>query len=146
LIQKKINKQSFETLLNGKLYGRIAKMKKILIADDLPEVRKLVEMTLKAEDFQIFHAESGEQAVETAKREKPDLIIMDIMMPGEMDGLSATRLLKNDPDTKDCYVLMLTAKGQEADKESGFESGADGYFAKPFSPLDLLKKVEEIIG
>jgi two-component system alkaline phosphatase synthesis response regulator PhoP len=71
---------------------------------------------------------------------------MDIMMPGEMDGLEATRLLKSDPDTKDCPIVMLTAKGQKSDIEKGFAAGAEGYFVKPFSPLELIKKVEEVLG
>ncbi len=121
-------------------------MKKILIVDDQAEVRRLVEMTLKVEDYQVLQAESGEEAIEIVKTEKPDLIIMDIMMPRGIDGLEATRILKNDPETKDCTIVMLTAKGQEADREKGFEAGADDYFSKPFSPLELIKKVEEILG
>ncbi len=80
------------------------------------------------------------------KAEKPDLIIMDIMMPGGIDGLEATRIIKNDPDTKNCKIIVLSAKGQEIDKEKGAEAGADDYFVKPFSPLDLIKKVEEVLG
>ncbi len=121
-------------------------MKKILIVDDQVEVRELVEVTLRAEDYRIFQAKSGEEAIEIAKTEKPDLIIMDIMMPGGMDGLEATRVLKGDPETKDCIIIMLTAKGQQADREAGLEAGASDYFAKPFSPLDLIKKVEEVLG
>jgi len=121
-------------------------MKKILIVDDQVEVRELVEVTLRVEDYQIYQAESGEKAIEIAKAEKPKLIIMDIMMPGGMDGLEATRIIKNDPETKDCTVVMLTAKGQQADRQVGLEAGASGYFAKPFSPLDLIQKVEEILG
>ncbi|MBW2605872.1 MAG: response regulator [Deltaproteobacteria bacterium] len=121
-------------------------MKKILIVDDQREVRRLVEMTLRVEDYQVLQAESGEKAIEIAKAEKPELIIMDIMMPGGMDGLEATRILKNDPETKDCTIVMLTAKGQQADREVGLEVGADDYFSKPFSPLELIKKVEEILG
>jgi len=63
-----------------------------------------------------------------------------------MDGLEATRVLKNDPETKDSTIIMLTAKGQEADREKGLEAGADDYFIKPFSPLELIKKVEEVLG
>jgi two-component system, OmpR family, phosphate regulon response regulator PhoB len=121
-------------------------MKKILIVDDQVEVRELVEVTLRTEDFQIFQAKSGEEAIEIAKSEKPKLIIMDIMMPGGMDGLEATRIIKNDPETKDCTVVMLTAKGQQADREVGLKAGASDYFAKPFSPLDLMKKVDEVLG
>ncbi len=121
-------------------------MKKILIVDDQLEVRELVEVTLRVEDYRILQAESGEKAIEIARAEKPDLIIMDIMMPEAMDGLEATRILKDDPQTKDCKIIMLTAKGQEADREEGFEAGADDYFIKPFSPLELIKKVEEVLG
>ena len=121
-------------------------MKNILIVDDQAEVRELVEVTLRVEDYRILQAKSGEEAVEIARAEKPDLIIMDIMMPGSVDGLEATRILKNDPETKDCKIIMLTAKGQEADREAGFEAGANDYFIKPFSPLELIKKVEEALG
>jgi len=121
-------------------------MKKILIVDDQLRIRELVEVTLRISDYRILQAESGEEAIEIVKTEKPDLTIMDIMMPGGIDGLEATRILKNDPGTKDCAIIMLTAKGQEADREKGLEAGADGYFIKPFSPLDLIRKVEEILG
>jgi len=121
-------------------------MKKILIVDDQKEVRELVEITLRSGDYKIFQAKNANEAVETVKAEKPDLVIMDIMMPGEMDGLQATRILKESPQTKDCKIIMLTAKGQTTDLDEGFKAGADGYFIKPFSPLDLIRKVEEIIG
>ncbi len=121
-------------------------MKKILVVDDQLEVRELVGVTLRSDDYQVIQAESGEKAVEVAMSEKPDLIIMDIMMPGGMDGLEATRALKNNPETKDSIIIMLTAKGQEADKEEGFKAGADDYFTKPFSPLELIRKVEEVLG
>lgn len=121
-------------------------MKKILIVDDQMEVRRLVEITLRVKDYQILQAESGEKAIEIAKAEKPELVIMDIMMPGGMDGLEATRILKNDSETKECTIIILTAKGQQADREAGLEAGADDYFSKPFSPLELIKKVEEVLG
>lgn len=121
-------------------------MKKILIVDDQLEVRELVEVTLRVGDYEIHQAKSGEEAVEIAKAEKPNLIIMDVMMPGGIDGLEATRMIKNDPETKDCIIIMLTAKGQETDKSKGLEVGAREYFIKPFSPLDLIKKVEEVLG
>lgn len=121
-------------------------MKRILIVDDQVEVRELVEVTLRSDGYQVFQAKSGEEAIEIARSVKPDLIIMDIMMPGGMDGLEATRALKNDPETKGSIIIMLTAKGQETDKEIGLQVGADDYFAKPFSPLELIEKVEEVLG
>jgi two-component system phosphate regulon response regulator PhoB len=121
-------------------------MKKVLIVDDQAEVRRLVEMTLRVGEYKVFQAQNGQEAIETAKKEKPHLIIMDIMMPGNMDGLEATRVLKNDPETNDISIIMLTAKGQKFDKEKGLEAGADDYFTKPFSPLELIKKLDEVLG
>ena len=121
-------------------------MKKILIVDDQLEIRTLVEVTLESDDYQIFQAKSGGEAVEIAKSKKPDLIIMDIMMPGDIDGLEATRILKNDPRTSNCRIVLLTAKGQQYDIEEGYKAGAEDYFIKPFSPLELIKKVEEVLS
>ncbi len=120
-------------------------MKKILIVDDQLEVRRLVEATLKLCEYQTFQAENGKNAIEIARAEKPDLIILDIVMPGGMDGLEVAHILKNDQETSKCAIIMLTGKGQEIDRQEGIKAGADGYFAKPFSPLDLIKKVEEIL-
>jgi CheY-like chemotaxis protein len=121
-------------------------MKKILIVDDQPEVRELVDVTLAVSDYQILKAASGEEAINIAKQEIPDLIIMDVMMPGSLDGLEATRIIKRDEKTKSCVILMLTAKGQKTDVEKGIDAGADGYFIKPFSPLELIRKVEEVLS
>lgn len=121
-------------------------MKKILIVDDLKEIRDLVERTLRSSDRKVIKAASGERAVELARAEKPDLIMMDIMMPGSIDGLQATRILKSDPQTSHCKVIMLTAKGQAKDRNDGFEAGADDYFVKPFSPLELMRKVDEVLS
>lgn len=117
-------------------------MKKILIVDDKQEIRDLVEVTLRISDYKIFKASNGEEGVRIAREEKPDLIIMDIMMPGKIDGLQAAKLLKSSEDTRGSTILILTAKGQKADLEKGKEAGVDGYFVKPFSPLELIKRVE----
>lgn len=121
-------------------------MKKVLIVDDREEVRELVKATLETEKYEILEADSGEKSIEVARMEKPELILMDIMMPGGTDGLEAVRLLRNDPITRGCSIIMLTAKGQEFDRIEGKKAGADDYFIKPFSPLDLLRKVDEILG
>lgn len=120
-------------------------MNKILIVDDQPEVRELVEITLRSENFRILQAQDGENAINIARKEKPVLIIMDIMMPGKIDGIEATRILKNDPETKEIIIIILTAKGQKGDIEKGYKAGAEDYFVKPFSPLDLIKKVDEVL-
>lgn len=121
-------------------------MKRILIVDDEPEIRNLVSKTLEMGLNTVFQAENGTQALEIARAEKPDLIIMDMVMPGNPDGIEATRILKNDPETQGCAIIILTGKGSEGDRERALSAGAESYFEKPFSPLELLNKVEEIVG
>jgi CheY-like chemotaxis protein len=122
-------------------------MKKILIVDDQLEVRELVQVTLEIGDYQILAAENGQQALEVAKAEQPDIILLDIMMPGsDVDGLEVCRRLKDDPEMADTTIVMLSAKGQESDIEAGRQAGADDYFTKPFSPIALIEKVEEAMN
>lgn len=120
-------------------------MKKILIVDDEDKVRKLVEVTLSVGKLEILHASSGDEALQIAREAKPDIILLDIMMPGRLDGYDVCSLLKKDPDTKDIYIIMLTAKGQQAEKERGLAMGADEYFVKPFSPMELMDKIDSIL-
>lgn len=121
-------------------------MRKILIVDDEEKVRKLVEVTLSVGGLEILHASSGDEALGVARESRPDIILLDIMMPGALDGFDVCRVLKDDPDTKDIYVIMLTAKGQEADKKRGLALGADDYFVKPFSPMELMDKIDAILA
>lgn len=121
-------------------------MKQILIVDDQPEVRELVSVTLEASPYTILTAETGHEALAIIARDKPDMILLDVMMPNSMDGLEVCRLIKSDPATRSLYVIMLTAKGQEADREAGYAAGADDYFVKPFSPLALIVKIEQVLG
>jgi len=122
-------------------------MKKILIVDDQLEVRELVQVTLEIGDYQILAAENGQQALEMAQAERPDIILLDIMMPGsDVDGLEVCRRLKNDPEMAETTIVMLSAKGQESDIEAGRAAGADDYFTKPFSPIALIEKVEEAMN
>ena len=122
-------------------------MKKILIVDDQVEVRELVQVTLEIGDYEILKAENGQQALEIAQAEHPDIILLDIMMPGSaIDGIEACRRLKADPRTAKITIVMLSAKGQEIDIETGKIAGADHYFTKPFSPIALIEKVEAVIG
>jgi two-component system, OmpR family, phosphate regulon response regulator PhoB len=117
-------------------------MKRILIVDDDPNIRELVQMTLEADENDILEAESGEKAIEIARIEKQDLIIMDIMMPGNFDGLEATRRIKSAPETTNSRIVMLTAKTRQDDIAAGRQAGADGYPTKPFSPLALIDKTD----
>ena len=121
--------------------------KKILIVDDQPEIRELVDVTLRIGDYVILQAASGDQALVLARAEHPDLMLLDVMMPNSsMDGFEVCRQLKSDPATRDISIVMLTARGQETDVELGKLVGADDYFTKPFSPLQLMHKVEELLG
>lgn len=121
-------------------------MKKLMIVDDNPGIREVLNMTFRdLGDFQILLAGSGMEAVEMALKEIPELIFMDIMMPGEIDGLEATRRIKNDPKSSHIKIIILTAKGQQNDIDEGYKAGADDYFIKPFSPTALMRKVDEIL-
>jgi DNA-binding response OmpR family regulator len=122
-------------------------VKKILIVDDHSHVRELVEATLDIGDYAILQAASGDEALTIARAEYPDLILLDVMMPNSLlDGFEVCRQLKSDPATRSISIVMLTARGQEADVEAGKQAGADDYFTKPFSPLQLVNKVEELLG
>jgi two-component system, OmpR family, phosphate regulon response regulator PhoB len=122
-------------------------MKKILVVDDQPSVRELVSVTLEIGPYAILAAENGDQALELARSNLPDLILLDIQMPGgKLDGLDVCRILKSDEQTKDIFIILLTAKGQDWDKQAGKDAGADDYFVKPFSPLELMNKVEAVLG
>lgn len=120
-------------------------MRKLLIADDEEGVRRLVRMTLESEDYEIIEAADGADALDRAREQKPELVFLDVMMP-EMSGVEVCKELKSDPGTSGITVIMLSAKAQEADREAGMEAGADDYFTKPFSPLALLTKVDQVLG
>lgn len=119
-------------------------MKKVLLVDDQAEVRLLVQTTLEGTDYEFFGAVNGKEAVEKAISIRPDLIILDIMMP-VMDGYEACKQIQANHETKDIPIIMLTAKGQKQDIEKGASCGVRDYIVKPFSPLALLKKVDEIL-
>jgi CheY-like chemotaxis protein len=121
-------------------------MKNILVVDDQPNIRRLIEISLNSGDRQILGAESGESAIDIAQREPLDLIILDVVMPGGMNGFKALELLKKDPKTRDCPVLMLTARTEQSDRERAFEFGARDYITKPFKIQVLQKMVEEILA
>ena len=120
--------------------------KAVLLADDEVMIRTLIAATLGFEDrYQVLVARDGEEALTTAQREKPDLICLDIMMPGR-NGYEVCQALKGDPETAQIKVIMLTALAQESDRWKALEAGADDYVTKPFSPRALLEKVEEVLS
>jgi len=115
-------------------------MKKILIVDDQIEVRELIEVTLEIGDYHILSAENGQQALEIARAEQPDIILLDIMMPGRLDGLEVCRRLKAERGTANITVVMLSAKGQEGDIEAGRQAGPIHTLLSLSAPLRLSRK------
>ena len=121
--------------------------KKILIADDESSLRTLLKAVISTENskYEIVEAEDGDQALAKIESEKPDLVILDVMMPGHT-GFEVCEKVKQDANLKNTIVLILTAKGQQTDKEWSKSVGADCFLSKPFSPLELLKTIEELLG
>lgn len=113
----------------------------VLVVDDEEDIRELVRYNLNKSGFETMGAETGEKALELAREEHPALIVLDLMLPG-IDGLDVCRILKNDARTEDLCIIMLTAKGEEADIVRGLEIGADDYITKPFSPGILTARVK----
>jgi phosphate regulon transcriptional regulator PhoB len=117
---------------------------KILVVEDEPDIRKLVQYNLTQERFNVLEAEDGEQALKLLQREKPSLVILDLMLPG-LSGMELCKLLRQRSDTAKLPILMLTAKAGEADRIVGLEMGADDYLAKPFSPREMVARVRAIL-
>ena len=118
--------------------------KRVLVVDDQPELRKLITMTLQMGDYEVEEAEDATQGYEKVKSFRPDILLFDVMMPGEMDGYQLCEKLKNDSNYPDLAVILLTARGQASDIEQGEKAGADRYLVKPFSPLQLVQAVREL--
>ena len=118
-------------------------VKKILVVDDSPTDRQYMIETLKGKGFQIVTAENGEDAVTKAKSELPDLILMDVVMPG-LNGYQATRQITRDDATKHIPVIMCTSKGADTDKIWGMRQGANDYLVKPVDPQALLAKIAQL--
>ena len=121
---------------------------KILIVDDEAHIRMLIEQTLEEledEDVVFLTAENGEEAVEIIHAEKPQLVFLDVMMP-KMNGMEVCRKVKKELALDDVYIVLLTAKGQELDRQKGLEVGADVYMTKPFNPETILSKARSVLG
>jgi phosphate regulon transcriptional regulator PhoB len=116
----------------------------ILVVEDEPDIRKLLQYNLVQERYKVIEAEDSEQALKLLQRARPNLIILDLMLPG-MSGMELCKLLRDRQDTAHLPILMLTAKAGEADKVIGLEMGADDYLAKPFSPREMVARVRAIL-
>jgi DNA-binding response OmpR family regulator len=123
-------------------------MPKILIADDEPGIRVLLEEALEdleEKGVKLLTADNGDEAIECVRREKPELVILDVTMPG-MSGFEVCNTVKNELGMKEVYIMMLTAKGQEIDKQKGKDVGVNVYMTKPFDLDEIVEKVVEVLG
>jgi len=121
---------------------------KLLIVDDEAHIRMLIEQTLEEledNDVEFLSADNGEKALEIISEKKPHLVFLDVMMP-KMNGMEVCRRVKKELGLNDVYIVLLTAKGQELDRQKGQEVGADVYMTKPFDPEVLLKKAKEVLS
>jgi len=117
---------------------------RVCVVEDEPDIAEVLQYNLEKEGFEVDLAHRGDSALEAVRRHPPDLLILDLMLPG-IDGLELTRLLKRDPTTSRIPIVMLTAKGEEVDRIVGFELGADDYIPKPFSPRELVLRVKAVM-
>ncbi len=117
-------------------------MIKVLIVDDHADIRRLLAITL-AKEFELLEAEDGASALDIVRRHRPKVVLLDVMMPGELDGLQVLEKIKDDPLNRGVVVAMVTARGQASDGDEARKRGADAYFIKPFSPMELVAWVRE---
>ena len=118
--------------------------KRILIVDDEPDLVETLSFRLEASGYEVIKADDGQKGLDKARSEKPDLIILDLMLP-KLDGYKVCRMLKFDEAYKNIPIILFTARAQEQDKKIGQDVGADGYITKPFEPQVLLAKIQELI-
>jgi two-component system alkaline phosphatase synthesis response regulator PhoP len=117
---------------------------KILLVDDEPDILEIISYNLSGEGYQVITAENGIEAVKKAKKELPQLVILDVMMP-EMDGIEACELIRKDANLKDVVITFLTARGEDYSQLAGFDAGADDYITKPIKPKVLISKVKALL-
>lgn len=122
-------------------------MTRIMVVDDKFEIRNLLKVVLKnRSNIQFFEEEDGESALKSIKLHRPDIILLDVMMPGPLDGLGVLRKVRANPAYAGIRIFMLSAMGQKADIDAALEAGADAYFVKPFSVLELLCAIDRCSG
>jgi two-component system phosphate regulon response regulator PhoB len=121
-------------------------MKRVLIVEDQADIRKLIRMTLEFEPYEIHEAANGITGLQLANEVVPDLILLDVMMPGEIDGLQVCARVRANPALRATRVVLLTARGQTQDRDAGQQAGADEYLIKPFSPLQLIETIERLMS
>jgi len=117
---------------------------KILLVDDEPDILEIIGFNLEREGYEVFTAPDGRKALEIARKQKPDLVLLDVMMP-EMDGMDACRELREDPNLKDTLIAFLTARNEDYSQIAGFDAGADDYISKPIKPRVLVSRVKALL-
>jgi CheY-like chemotaxis protein len=121
--------------------------RKALIVDDQPDIRKLIVLTMESEDFELHEASNGEEAWRLAQTLRPTVVLLDVMMPGSLDGYQVCEKIKADPELQSAIkVILLTARGQRTDVQRGQAVGCDAYLVKPFSPLEMLETVDRLVA
>ena len=120
-------------------------IKKILVVDDEPFILRSLTFILKRNGYHVESATNGDEALDAIHLLRPSLVFLDLMMP-KKNGYQVCEAIRNDPDLDDIHIIMLTAKGQELDREKGLQLGANEYLTKPFSPSKVLQRVKELFG
>ena len=123
----------------------MSKSYKVLVVDDEPFILRSLSFVLRKDDYEVFEARNGEEALNLIRRERPSLVFLDVMMP-KMNGFEVTAEIKADPDLAATKIILLTARGQDADRETGEAAGADDYMTKPFSPTKVLERARRLLG
>ena len=120
-------------------------MTRLLIVEDQPEIRMLIQMALEFENFEIHEAADGDAALALLPTLRPDLVLLDVLMPGSRNGLDVCRAIKADAALAGTRVVMLSARSQASDRQAGLAAGADAYLVKPFSPNELLRLIDKLL-
>lgn len=118
---------------------------KVLVVDDEPFICRSLSFVLRKDSYEVFEARNGEEALEVIRKERPDLVFLDVMMP-KINGFDVTRHVKADPELRSTKIVLLTAKGQDADRQTGEDAGADDYMTKPFSPTKILERARALLN
>jgi DNA-binding response OmpR family regulator len=118
---------------------------KVLVVDDEPFICRSLSFVLRKDDYEVFEARDGEEALEVIRTEKPDLVFLDVMMP-KMNGFDVVRAVRAEEHLADILIVLLTAKGQDADRQTGEDAGANDYMTKPFSPTKILERARSLLG
>jgi two-component system phosphate regulon response regulator PhoB len=123
---------------------RFMARERILVIEDEPDIAEVLQYNLEKEGFEVETARRGDTGFDAVRRDSPDLVLLDLLLPG-IDGLELTRMLKRDPTTSRLPIVMLTARGEEVDRIVGLELGADDYISKPFSPREVVLRVKAVL-